>query len=38
MHAKTPEVNFCFGLFHYLRPRQQSFSYGGTGLPGLNQY
>ena len=27
-----------FFLFDYLRPSQQSFSYVGTGLPGLNQY
>ena len=25
-------------LFDFIRPRQQFFSYVGTGLPGLNQY
>ena len=27
-----------FVCFDSLRPSQQSFSYAGTGLPGLNQY
>ena len=27
---------FC--LFDFLRPSQQSFSYVGMGIPGLNQY
>ena len=31
-------ICFSFFLFDSLRPRQQSVSYVGTGLPGLNQY
>ena len=29
---------FVFVCFDALRPSQQSFSYVGTGLSGLNQY
>ena len=41
------DIQFClitgiwyilFVWFDSLRPNQQSFSYKGTGLPGLNQY
>ena len=31
-------VLFLFVWFYSLRPSQQSFSYVGMGLPGLNQY
>ena len=34
----APDSRCLFCLFDSLRPSQQSFSYVGTGLPGLNQY
>ena len=32
----TPKLCFC--LIRFFTSHQQSFSYKGTGLPGLNQY
>ena len=45
-HDQTDKIRDCawftvfvlFVWFDSLRPSQQSFSYVGTGLPGLNQY
>ena len=37
VHACTYFVCFCW-LILLLTPHHQSFSYIGTGLPGLNQY
>ena len=34
----APDSRCLFCLFDSLRPSQQSFSYVGTSLPGLNQY
>ena len=34
----TVSLSLFVCLFDSLRPSQQSFSYVGTGLPGLNQY
>ena len=35
MSAPLVALFVCFCLFDSLRPSQQSFSYVGTGLPGL---
>ena len=36
--ADTIITFWLFVWYDSLRPSQQSFSYGGTCLPGLNQY
>ena len=37
-HSALEWVVFCFVRFNSLRPINKSFSYKGTGVPGLNQY
>ena len=37
-----PHIRICSGMFicliRFYTSNQQSFSYEGTGIPGLNQY